>query len=83
MIKIKNGKLRSHVVNAYEKTMPIYEYVCNQCRQPFEALVRGDEKPECPHCGSLNLSKQFSVLSAHCQGGGSATGGRSMPSAPM
>lgn len=62
--------------------MPIYEYVCNQCHHPFEALVRGDEKPECPHCGSSKLNKQFSVLSAHSQGGGSATGGRSFQPAP-
>ena len=31
--------------------MPIYEYVCAKCRQEFEALVRGEEKPECPECG--------------------------------
>jgi len=48
--------------------MPIYEYVCNQCHHPFEALVRGDEKPECPHCGGSDLNKQFSVLSAHSLG---------------
>ena len=63
--------------------MPIYEYECNQCHHSFEALVRGDEKPDCPHCGSANLNKQFSVLSAHCQGNSGAVGGRSNQPAPL
>ncbi len=61
--------------------MPIYEYVCKQCRQPFETLVRGDEPPVCPHCGSADLNKQFSVLSAHSQSG-SPMGSRPIQPAP-
>lgn len=40
--------------------MPIYEYVCEDCRQPFEKLVQKDEKVECPQCHGEHLSKQYS-----------------------
>lgn len=58
------------------ENMPIYEYVCVQCNQQFELLVRGDEKPACPECGGTRVAKQLSVPSAH-----SGTGGNS-PSCP-
>lgn len=45
--------------------MPIYEYTCGKCRQEFEWLVRSEEDVECPHCGSQQLTKQFSVPAAH------------------
>ena len=32
--------------------MPIYEYVCMSCESHFEELVRVDETPPCPDCGS-------------------------------
>jgi len=48
--------------------MPIYEYVCSKCGHPFEALVRGDERPRCPQCGSQDLGKQFSLPAAHNPG---------------
>ena len=45
--------------------MPIYEYTCDACRHDFEALVRMDEKPACPECGSRKLEKHLSVPAAH------------------
>ncbi len=69
--------------------MPLYEYVCNQCREEFEYLVRGSESPTCPHCGAVDLTRQMSTPSAHvasvasncpvretgaCGGGGCAAG---------
>ena len=44
--------------------MPIYEYVCKECRKGFEVLVRGSMVPECPSCRSTSLHKQLSVFSA-------------------
>ncbi|MGO8748612.1 MAG: FmdB family zinc ribbon protein [Thermoguttaceae bacterium] len=41
--------------------MPIYEYICHDCGQAFELLVRSDEKPICPSCGTGKLAKQLSV----------------------
>jgi len=45
--------------------MPIYEYVCQSCQQPFEALIMGSEKAECPACGSSKLEKQLSVFAVN------------------
>ncbi len=45
--------------------MPIYEYQCESCAQLVELLIRGDETPQCPDCGSSKLAKQFSVPAAH------------------
>ena len=42
--------------------MPIYEYVCADCEQRFETLVRGSEQPACPRCHGQHLDKQFSVF---------------------
>ena len=41
--------------------MPIYEYVCEDCERPFEALVFGTDTPECPHCQSVKLARQMSL----------------------
>jgi putative FmdB family regulatory protein len=45
--------------------MPLYEYTCCECHSNAELLIRGDEKPECPACGSRELEKQLSVPAAH------------------
>jgi putative FmdB family regulatory protein len=45
--------------------MPIYEYVCMSCESHFEELVRVDETPPCPDCGSEQASRQFSTFAAH------------------
>ena len=53
--------------------MPIYEYQCEDCsRDDIELLVRANETPECPKCGSTKLAKKFSVPAAHS---GKAGGG--------
>jgi len=44
--------------------MPIYEYVCADCRNRFEELIFADEQPLCPECESANAEKQLSVFAA-------------------
>ena len=49
--------------------MPIYEYVCPDCEQPFEKLVRGSrkvrEKPvPCPTCGQESHRKKVTLVAA-------------------
>ena len=47
--------------------MPLYEYVCNQCGTPFEKMAKlseSNQKPECPHCGSAQTSKQLSKIAS-------------------
>lgn len=48
--------------------MPLYEYTCRACGKECELLVRGDEKPVCPHCASRKLDKLLSVVSGHVAG---------------
>jgi putative FmdB family regulatory protein len=43
--------------------MPIFEYICRDCKQPFEALILGSGQPECPRCQGRNLAQQISVFS--------------------
>ncbi len=42
--------------------MPIFEYVCKDCEQKFEALVYGSTRTECPHCHGTRLEQQLSVF---------------------
>ncbi len=49
--------------------MPLYEYACQECQQDFELLIRADEQPACPHCGSQRLQKLLSTVFAHTAGG--------------
>ena len=58
--------------------MPIYEYTCDKCGRPAELLVRSSEEPTCPHCGSRQLSRLLSVVTAHAKSGGSG-GDRAEP----
>lgn len=51
--------------------MPLYEYTCEKCHSPFELLIRGNEQPKCPSCGSAKLEKHFSVPAAHVRGSSS------------
>jgi putative FmdB family regulatory protein len=44
--------------------MPIFEYICKDCKKPFEALIMGSRQPECPTCHGRNLAQQFSVFAA-------------------
>jgi putative FmdB family regulatory protein len=44
--------------------MPIFEYVCRECKHRFEKIVYGEAKPECPECRSRKLDKQLSVFAA-------------------
>lgn len=44
--------------------MPIYEYTCRDCGQPFETLVRRGTVPACPACHSQALDKRLSAPAA-------------------
>jgi putative FmdB family regulatory protein len=51
--------------------MPIFEYVCQKCNHPFEALVYGKEKTECPKCHATKLEPQLSVFAVSAKGSSS------------
>ncbi len=43
--------------------MPIFEYRCEQCGNKFEAILFGEQKPECPSCHTGKLEQQLSTFS--------------------
>jgi putative FmdB family regulatory protein len=49
--------------------MPIFEYICQECRHEFEALVYGRDKAKCPKCQSQKLAPQLSVFSVSAKSG--------------
>jgi putative FmdB family regulatory protein len=53
--------------------MPIFEYVCKACDHGFEAIVLGDQKPECPKCHSKKLTPQLSVFAVSTKSSASAS----------
>lgn len=57
--------------------MPIFEYVCQDCRHQFEALVYGKQKAECPKCNATKLDTRLSVFAVSAKGssGTAASGG--------
>ncbi len=57
--------------------MPLYEYRCEECNQPFEKLLRfGEEQPspECPHCHSTKTRKQLSTFATRLSAAGKLSG---------
>jgi putative FmdB family regulatory protein len=58
--------------------MPIYEYICKDCKTPFEKLVRRtQEQVYCPSCGGKKAQMQLSVFSAKSGSGPSPAFGSS------
>ena len=52
-------------------SMPIYEFHCEKCKSDSEILVRSSDwtGTECPHCGSVRLTKKLSVFASAAGGG--------------
>ena len=42
--------------------MPIFEYRCEECGHKFEAILFGEQTPECPKCHTEKLEKQLSTF---------------------
>ena len=59
--------------------MPIFEYLCEDCGNKFEKLVRrsasenGANGVACPSCGQEHLKQQFSTFAAHANGASHVT----------
>jgi putative FmdB family regulatory protein len=43
-------------------SMPIFEYRCQECGHKFEAILFGEQKPECPKCHTAKLEQQLSTF---------------------
>jgi putative FmdB family regulatory protein len=54
--------------------MPIYEYICNDCKIRYERIVMSqNQEIECPECASKRHTLQLSVFSAGKSANGSAS----------
>jgi putative FmdB family regulatory protein len=54
--------------------MPLFEFVCTDCNQPFEELLRSSSAiadVTCPSCGSPQVKKKLSTFASKVSGGGS------------
>jgi putative FmdB family regulatory protein len=51
--------------------MPIYEFICEQCGNEFEELVRSTSSSDllCPECHSEQVIKKMSTFAAKIAGG--------------
>jgi putative FmdB family regulatory protein len=61
--------------------MPIFEYLCDDCGNKFEKLVRRAaeaSRAECPSCGRDHVTTQVSSFAARTNGGAKDN----MPSCP-
>jgi putative FmdB family regulatory protein len=45
-----------------EVTMPVYDYLCKDCKKRFEEVLtfseHDKEDVKCPHCGSKNVEQE-------------------------
>jgi putative FmdB family regulatory protein len=48
--------------------MPIFEYRCEDCGHRFEAILFGQQQPECPKCHTQKLEKQISTFAVSTSG---------------
>ena len=51
--------------------MPIFEFQCSECGQPFEELVRSAnaiDEVVCPVCQSANVKKKVSLFASKSSG---------------
>jgi putative FmdB family regulatory protein len=54
--------------------MPIYEYICKDCKREFEELVFSqDELPPCPKCRSTKVEKLMSACTVKTESSGGDT----------
>ncbi len=55
--------------------MPIFEYLCKDCKRTFEALVMDSKQPECPACHGRELEQLLSTFAPRASSAPSAAPG--------
>ena len=56
--------------------MPIFEFICTDCNEPFEELVRSAnavDEVECPSCGGVHIKKMISTFASKVAGTSSSS----------
>ena len=66
-----------HAGSWYNLTVPIYEYICDECETRFERIVINKQQEiSCPKCASKKASIQLSVFATT---NGSSNGAAAKP----
>lgn len=66
------------VIHRKEPSMPIYEYICDDCNSQFEKIViNRQQEISCPKCSSKKATIQLSVFSSAVAGGSAKSSGPS------
>jgi len=68
-------------ISTIEVPMPIYEYICQDCKNEFEVIRpmgQADVPMACASCGGENIKRKISVF--YAESGGKAVAGTSAPS---
>lgn len=58
--------------------MPMYEFVCGECDQSFDKVMRFselDQQPICPTCGSPDTRKKISLFASSGSASQGSSGG--------
>lgn len=66
--------------------MPVYEYACDQCGEPFELFVRSVAQrtnPVCPKCCSPKVHKSISLFGVGAGAGGGVAADASCGPGPV
>jgi len=56
--------------------MPIFEFICTDCNEPFEELVRSAnavDEVDCPSCGGVHVKKMISTFASKVAGTSSSS----------
>lgn len=63
-------KIAGIYISRRTASMPMFEFVCNDCESPFEDLVFGTELSGvlCPVCGSNQVKKKMSTFASKVEG---------------
>jgi putative FmdB family regulatory protein len=65
--------------------MPLYEFDCQDCGEPFEELVLSAGRLNdvtCPDCGSTHVKRKLSAIAANINSGGNNTRASAAACAP-
>ena len=65
--------------------MPLYGFICQDCKDEFEELVLSSSQTEevaCPECKSENVSRTLSLVAALSRTGSSSASASSAACAP-
>jgi len=63
--------------------MPIYEYICDDCKAQFEKIVLNRQQEiSCPNCSGKKATLQLSVFSSSISGGSSKASSSPSSSGP-